>query len=833
MRLLLAFAAALLLASGAEAQTCTPNPGVNCSPATKAPGPVAGMFTYTGQDAPNAPTFQIIPNSQAAAAQALFLEDLDPATISFFDFEGLTPDNTDTTPARAVNNAGSLTTIARFDAYGASGEIPTQVIGRNEAVVRLVNNTNQIGTWATSGSQYLLAAAYDGDNFTGGTAGTTQLALRLQYDAASVSAGRTPKPFSSFGAYITDTEGYGTIRLVLTPFGGGTQVIVDYNGILNQGITTTGRGNGQLTFVGFTDYLNQYQTIDIFFTNRKTPADPAQTVTNEAFGFDDFIVGEVNQVLGPEETAVTERVLDQVDEPGWRLLSAPVRGVTVDDLAQQNLVQGVPAGSETPAQYPEAGSNFYWAYGGGTRWDYIPVPTTDTVLRPGRGFWWYWYDLDLTPNPTGAGGGTSVSVELDNFQLSADGSPLTGLFTESFEDNTNCSSDPNEPCPAGRTRNGAPPAQVELPTGTQTPRSNVTPADDDYYMVGNPFPFPMDFSAITASGGTLAAQGVIWNPDNQSGTFPRTGEDIAFDGPGTYEIVFATPPPGGGGQGAVAVWNGVLVEVSKTDGQVGQPVIFTFDPVVAATSEDPPFHGKSETPEAYIRFGLFGETASGGKTRDEIAYLRFTDSATFGWDPTDASKPAWPGGPLGLVAPMGERNGEAHAQAVLARPLAAAAGATPLSLLLSETGEYELVWRSTGLTGTVRDLVTGDVVDLSAERYRFSAEGNGEVWTERFVVETSAATGTEAPEASSLYVGAPMPNPATGAFALDVRLGAAAEATVSVYDALGRRVAEQTARLSASGESVRVSTAGFAPGAYLVVVEAPGVRETRRVTVLR
>ena len=86
------------------------------------------------------------------------------------------------------------------------------------------------------------------------------------------------------------------------------------------------------------------------------------------------------------------------------------------------------------------------------------------------------------------------------------------------------------------------------------------------------------------------------------------------------------------------------------------------------------------------------------------------------------------------------------------------------------------------------------------------------------------------PEASGVFVGQPAPNPASGVFALDVRLDT--EATVSVYDALGRRVAETTALAREAGQSVRIPTTGFAPGAYLVVVEAPGVRETRRVTVL-
>ncbi len=433
-------------------------------------------------------------------------------------------------------------------------------------------------------------------------------------------------------------------------------------------------------------------------------------------------------------------------------------------------------------------------------------------------------------------------MELDFFQLAATGPQLSGTFSESFADNTNCTSDPAVTCPAGRTRNGAPPETFETPNGevdpTAAPRDLHTPEDDDFYMIGNPFTFPMDFSAVTASGGIMAEQGFIWNPDTQSETFPRTGQDIAFDGPGSYEVVFKNPPAGE--QGAVAVWNGVLVEVTKDAAQVGQPVVFSFDPVVAATAETPLFHGKNGSAQAnseerFIRFALFGETASGVKTRDEVAYIRFAEDARFRWDPLDASKPSLLGAHVGLVGVEGWRDGERAYQAVKSLPSSRANRRTRLALNLTEAGTYELAWKSTGLRGHVRDIVTGEQIPLSAERHIFTAEATDGDWSRRFVVKTApqrrnAKDGTEV-EAAEVFVGTPLPNPTRGAFVLDVELDG--EATVSVYDALGRRVSETTLRPSDEGETVRISTDGFAPGAYIVVVEAPGVRETRRVTVIR
>ncbi|OZC01798.1 T9SS type A sorting domain-containing protein [Rubricoccus marinus] len=814
---------------------------IACFVAASAFAQDAPPVQYFGQDSPLFPSYELQPNGGAVTARNAFVESLADRTVGSHGFESDTPHFINNLPSRVASALFQTATMARFPAYGDGGEIPVVVKARNRGIIELDANlgliSHLLGAWPTGGNKYLFAAGYDYsilDVVNEIFHGTTHGAVRLEYAPGQVSAGKVAKPISAFGTYVTDIEGYETIRLTLTPLGGGAPVVLDYGEVTNLGVIELSPGNGQVAFIGFTDHDSQYEAIEISFTDRRVLGLPigSTVVDNETFGFDDFIIGEINQVQGPEITGATPPVLS---EPGWRLLSAPVQGVTVDDLAQQNVVLGVPDGDGVEqAQYPNLGYNLYSGYQGGARWDYVPAPTTGTVLRPGRGFWWYWYDQAFTPNDPAFGPGTSVSVELDGFQLSATGTEISDAFSETFEDNTNCASD-QETCTPPFTTPNADPTTVGAPEGS------IAPDDDDFYLFGNPFPYPMDYSAMSVTGGTLAAQGFIWNPGNPGGLNPRTGDVPELDGPGTYEIVFDTPPPSDPNdptpQGAVSIWNGVLVEVTKTAGEVGDPVTVTYDPVLAATPEVPPFHGKTAAPEAYARFGLFGETASGAKTRDEATYIRFLRDATLGWDRTDASKPSWPSGPVGLIAPMGERDGEPMAQAVMALPEGAAGSSVPLSVQLTEAGEYTLVWRSMRLSGTLVDIETGAQVDLaSTEGYTFTAQATGEDWVPRFVL-TAAVTAVvdteQTPEASGAYVGAPMPNPAAGAFALDVRLGAAAEATVSVYDALGRRVAEQAVRLSASGESVRVSTAGFAPGAYLVVVEAPGVRETRRVTVLR
>ena len=68
---------------------------------------------------------------------------------------------TDTTPGRSATAPLAPITPARFRGYGTNDEIPTQLLARNGSVVRLNTSTDQIGTWPTSGDQYLYVVAYD------------------------------------------------------------------------------------------------------------------------------------------------------------------------------------------------------------------------------------------------------------------------------------------------------------------------------------------------------------------------------------------------------------------------------------------------------------------------------------------------------------------------------------------------------------------------------------------------------------------------------------------------------------------------------------------------
>ncbi len=149
------------------------------------------------------------------------------------------------------------------------------------------------------------------------------------------------------------------------------------------------------------------------------------------------------------------------ENAGWRVLSAPVSGVRISDLANQNLVQGYSGlnaiyGGEV--DYDSASPNLLFRTGG----DYgIPSGAdADYQIPTATGFLWYYYDNDIGP-----------SVELP-FTLS-----LQGL----------------------------------------TPTSDVTRnllSENDWEFVGNPFN-----SAITGqhiSGGLSGTDYFVLNEENQT-----------------------------------------------------------------------------------------------------------------------------------------------------------------------------------------------------------------------------------------------------------------------------------------------------------------------------
>ena len=119
----------------------------------------------------------------------------------------------------------------------------------------------------------------------------------------------------------------------------------------------------------------------------------------------------------PDEIVTASVVVDGVR--GYRFYGPPAAGMTVDELAAQNLVRGV------PGYYPGAPPNLWTRYDAGTD-TWAPSEGTGEVLALGRAFRWLLYDK-VAGNPE-----ISASVELP-FTLSTARPPNTGNVAVEFD----------------------------------------------------------------------------------------------------------------------------------------------------------------------------------------------------------------------------------------------------------------------------------------------------------------------------------------------------------------------------------------------------------------
>ncbi|HEX9950997.1 MAG TPA: T9SS type A sorting domain-containing protein [Rubricoccaceae bacterium] len=187
------------------------------------------------------------------------------------------------------------------------------------------------------------------------------------------------------------------------------------------------------------------------------------------------------------------------DGAGYRLLGAPVQGVTVGTLAGINLVQGV------EGQYPSAGDNLFTGYtGSGTQDGYVPATSVADALTPGYGFFWYLFDQSITPGPTEGGGGTSVSYPVPERLLATSGPVNT--------------------------------ADVVAPFATNA---------DGFYPIANPFSQALAATGITrsAGGGTFSNILQAYDPTTGYVTIDRTTSTALSVWQGVFaEVQGATAP---------------------------------------------------------------------------------------------------------------------------------------------------------------------------------------------------------------------------------------------------------------------------------------------------
>lgn len=125
----------------------------------------------------------------------------------------------------------------------------------------------------------------------------------------------------------------------------------------------------------------------------------------------------------------------------------------------------------------------------------------------------------------------------------------------------------------------------------------------------------------------------------------------------------------------------------------------------------------------------------------------------------------------------------------------------------------------------------------SSVAYRYAVTALDRLWNESAATQPLVATSSAEPDAPgrALRLHAPQPNPSSGETMLRFTLGQAATVTARIYSAVGQEVATlvRSAPYASGTHVLQWSPDGLASGAYFVVVETPGARETVALTRLR
>ena len=476
----------------------------------------------------------------------------------------------------------------------------------------------------------------------------------------------------------------------------------------------------------------------------------------------------------PGEIATASVVVDGVR--GYRFYGPPAAGMTVDELAAQNLVRGV------PGYYPGAPPNLWTRYDARTD-TWTPSEGTGEVLALGRAFRWLVYDK-VAGNPD-----ISASVELP-FTLSTARPPNTASVRVEFDT-----------------------------SGTQ------------FNYLANPFSEDLDLTGIYSwrGGNNLNRRAPVWvwDPvarswdDAPASIGPWEAFRVKAKGPRlpTREQARGIEIP------ASAAGPAALAAAARRAAEA--PAVRA--PQLAFELRGADVDGRALADRAFTVAFLDGTRPS--LDDDDAAKLQPPASAyalvgsrvggrLVGFD----ARPFAPGEvPLAV-----ETRGAARAL-TLSWDASALPPGQPVVLIDLETGA-EVDVRSTSsyaFEAAARPSLTEDEVVGLGEL------ADGAAAADRFVLRI----GDRLPEAEvvrELALAVPAPNPTAGTARVAFALPEAGAVRVSVYDVRGREVAVLAARPFEAGRHEVVLDAGrLAAGVYVVRLAATGRVLTQRATVVR
>jgi hypothetical protein len=742
-RLLLLAALAALLA-----------PAVSAQPWTYDFGTGTGAFTTTSGSSttflpapPSGTTF--VRHSSAAGADIVLANPGDPTLGTATELQLFIPNATTSVTKASVLDYGSATALFY-----------------NQFSLLTHNGTGTAYFFEGNGASYASGSAFSGaEVFTG---------LRLVQSAGTITTS-----YRLAGAWVA-LPGISTTVFVpntvyaVEVYGNNTAGAVSYD---RSGFQTLAAGtwdlwvNGTLVANDLGKALLPTNTvIDSYMFYGESAAN-----ATTSFKVDDITYS--NALPAPVPVTVTQTA----NGPrGYRMLSAPVEGMTVSDLADLSLVQGI------SDEFSAAAPNLFTTYDGT---DYLEPAAEATALEPGRGLIWYLYRRAFDPDATDTDGESESA-----------GLPLT--LTETGVPVTN----PDVTFTAGE-RPGTP---------------------DDFYLIGNPFPAGFQLSGLGLSSGTLQGGVVyVFSPD--------IGDYVTLDADNTD----ASTDVAASWQGFFAEATGATLPLTFTFARAAQ----TADvPLIALTGGGSPTVVSAVAATARLDLTLTAADAAGNQAVDAVTRLVLRDDARGNWDRFDGTEPTGLGAQEARIAFRGTRGGTPVWQGIDARPVPNGNRGLPLDLRVRGfAGEATatLTWAGletlpAGMTVELRDLAGGQRVVLApGASYTFAASAT-EGWAERFRLRLISS-----PAASAAALAAPpsvavAPNPFAGRAEVRVTLPVAERVVAAVYDALGRRVAVlHDGELEATTTALTLDGSSLSPGVYVVRVAGETFGETRRVTVVR
>lgn len=321
---------------------------------------------------------------------------------------------------------------------------------------------------------------------------------------------------------------------------------------------------------------------------------------------------------------------------GWRMLSAPTAGMTVADLAEQNLVQGIPDEYPVDANGNPAAANIYTAYSGNT--GFQKPSGLAGALTPGKGFIWYLYNIDYDPE-----------VDASIFTGDSQSYPL-----------------PAPVVAAGATQAG----DVTVPLASAPDGDGIVSE-----LLGNPFAADLDISTIGSwtTGSLASTVGQVWDPGTRSYVMTSALGDV------------------------LPVWQGAFFE-NDTATEITYPIAETVAPVAGTEAYGTQSDSLAASTVRRLRFELAGETTAGQPTTDQALLLEFSESGADGWDLRDATKLSPLVGTYAIAAFEGTRGGAVRLKAQESRPAEPAPFEVPLHVeVAGVTGELTLMWALDGI----------------------------------------------------------------------------------------------------------------------------------------